>query len=103
MRQGNEMSDEHDEPKPDIWDAVKLWRTTAHKAMEETGRDEIAAFFLMRGWYESDPSLAAALDEVDRLIKLLDSMEAVMPKQVREIRGIIGVGPRLKLIQGGKA
>ena len=98
-----ELPGEDDEPSPDIWDAVDLWRTTAHRAMEESGRDEIAAFILMRGWYESDPALAAALDEVDRLIELLNSMEAVMPKEGREIRGVIGVGPRLKLIQGGKA
>ena len=40
------MSDEHDEPSPDFGDAITLWRTTAHRAMEETGRDEIAAFIL---------------------------------------------------------
>ena len=40
------MSDEHDEPATDFAAAIDLWRTTAHRAMEETGRDEIAAFIL---------------------------------------------------------
>ena len=97
------MSDQHDEPTADFGAAIDLWRTTAHRAMEESGRDEIAAFILMRGWCDSDPELAAACDKVNRLIELMNKLETVMPKEVREMRGIIGVGPRLKLIQGGKA
>ena len=97
------MSDQHDEPTTDFGAAVTLWRATAHRAMEETGRDEIAAFILMRGWCDSDPELAAACDTVNRLIELTNQMEKTMPKEVREMRAIIGIGPRLKLIQGGKA
>lgn len=96
------MSDEHDESSPDIGDAINLWRTTAHRAMEESGRDEEAAFILMRGWYDSDPALAAACQKVDRLIELTNQMEKTMPKEAREMRGIIGIAPRLKLIPGGK-
>lgn len=97
------MSDEHDEPSPDFGDAIDLWRTTAHRAMEESGRDEDAAFILMCSWYDRDPTLAAACQKVNRLIELTNQMEKTMPKEVREVRAIIGIGPRLKLIQGGKA
>ena len=97
------MTDEDDEPGPDFGDAIDLWRTTAHRAMEETGRDENAAFILMCGWYDNDPELAAACESVNRLIELTNQMEKTMPKEVREMRAIIGIGPRLKLIQGGKA
>jgi len=97
------MSDEHDEPAIDFGAAVNLWRTAAHRAMEEAGGDETAALILMRRRYDSDPALAGACEKVLRLIKLTNQIEKTMPKEAREIRGIIGIGPNLKLIQGGKA
>ena len=97
------MTDEDDEPSPDFLAAVNLWKATGHKALKETDGDELAALILMQSWRASDPELDNACKLVDWLLWALNEFEPTMKKEVREMRGIIGTRPRLKLIQGGKA